>query len=75
MGMNAESRPSRAAEETTGGKSGISLNAGSDITLEDRHAAFVAGFELGTAQRIEDEIEPQVPAACTQRTPGPRGPR
>jgi len=34
-----------------------SLSPGTDFTAEDRHAAFVAGYETGKAERVEVEVE------------------
>gem|GEM_PF-1622281 len=36
--------------------------AESDLTFEDRHSAWLAGFDLGCAQRVEVEVEDQVQA-------------
>jgi hypothetical protein len=52
--MNDESTPKGAHESAT---TDSSIAAGTDFTAEDRHAAFVAGYEQGKAERIEDEIE------------------
>ncbi len=38
------------------------------LDLEDRHAAWLAGFEQGKAERLEIEIEDQVQARLHQRT-------
>lgn len=43
-----------------------SLAAGTDFTAEDRHAAFVAGYEQGKAERVEIEIQAQVQARLHQ---------
>jgi len=51
-----ESRP-KAAHESSTKTTTHSLDAGTDFTAEDRHAAFVAGYEQGKAERIETEIE------------------
>jgi len=40
----------------------------SDLTFEDRHSAWLAGFDLGCAQRVEVEIEDQVQARLHTRT-------
>jgi hypothetical protein len=41
----------------------------SDISLrfEDRHAAFVAGYERGLSERIDSEIEDQIQARIHDR--------
>ena len=54
-----ESRP-KAAHESSTKTTTHSLDAGTDFTAEDRHAAFVAGYEQGKAERVEAEIEDQV---------------
>jgi hypothetical protein len=41
--------------------------AESDLTFEDRHSAWLAGFDLGYAQRVDLEIESQVQDALHQR--------
>ena len=57
--MNDESTPKGAHEIPAKGSTPI-VAAGTDFTAEDRHAAFVAGYEIGKAERIEAEIEGQV---------------
>ena len=52
--MNDESTPKGAHESAT---TNAIVSAGTDFTAEDRHAAFVAGYEQGKAERIEIEIE------------------
>ena len=63
--MNDESSPKGAHESAT---TALMVTAGSDFTQEDRHAAFVAGYELGYAQRVEAEIEDQVQARLHRRS-------
>jgi len=52
--MNDESTPKGAHESAT---TTPIVTAGTDFTAEDRHAAFVAGYEQGKAERITAEID------------------
>jgi hypothetical protein len=61
--VNAESTPKGAHESAT---TAPSVTDGTDFTAEDRHAAFVAGYEQGKAERIEIEIQAQVQARLHQ---------
>jgi len=63
--MNDESSPKGAHESAT---TALMVAAGTDFTAEDRHAAFVAGYEIGKAERIEAEIEDRARALLHQRS-------
>ena len=63
--MNAESAPKGAQESAT---TSLIVAAGTDFTAEDRHAAFVAGYEQGKAERIEAAIEDRARALLHQRS-------
>jgi hypothetical protein len=63
-----ESRPTvEAAHEIPAKASSDSLAAGTDFTAEDRHAAFIAGYEQGKAERFDLEVEHQVQARLHYR--------
>ena len=62
--MNAESTPKGAQESA---RTALSIAAGTDFTAEDRHAAFVAGYELGKAERVDIETENAVQARLHTR--------
>jgi len=52
--MNDESTPKGAHESAT---TTPIVADGTDFTAEDRHAAFVAGYETGKMERFTAEIE------------------
>jgi len=60
-----ESRPKAAHEVPAKGPTD-SLTDGPDFTAEDRHAAFVAGYEQGKAERIEAEIKDRARAMLVE---------
>jgi len=64
-----ENRPTKeAAHEIPAKGSRDSLSSGTDLTPEDRLAAFVAGYEQGKAERVDIEIEDQIQARLHTRT-------
>ncbi len=62
--MNDESTPKGAHESAT---TDSSIAAGTDFTAEDRHASFVAGYELGKAERFDLEVKDAVQDALHTR--------
>ena len=64
--MTYESRP-KAAHESSTKTTTHSLDAGTDLTVEDRRAAFVAGYELGKAERFDLEVKDAVQDALHTR--------
>ena len=64
--MNDESTPKGAHEIPAKGSTPI-VAAGTDFTAEDRHAAFVAGYEFGKAERFDLEVKDAVQDALHTR--------
>lgn len=60
--MNDESTPKGAHESATTDFS-ITDNT---LSLDDRHAAWLSGFDYGYAQRVEHDLEEQVRARLHQ---------
>lgn len=57
-----ENRPTEGAVHEVPAKGPTDSLAESDLTFEDRHSAWLAGFDLGCAQRVEIEVEDRVQA-------------
>ena len=64
--MTYESRP-KAAHESSTKTTTHSLDAGTDLTAEDRHAAWLAGVEHGRAERFDLELKDAVQDALHTR--------
>ena len=52
--MNDESTPKGAHESAT---TGLSVSAGSDLTQEDRHAAYCVGYDDGMHHRFGLDVD------------------
>ena len=60
--MNDESTPKGASESAT---TALSVSAGS-LSLDDRQAAFVSGYEQGKSERVEVEVEDRARALLVE---------
>ena len=60
--MNDERRPKAPHESATTNH----MIAAGTLSLDDRHAAWLSGFDYGYAQRVEHDLEEQVRARLHQ---------